>query len=167
MTRGMKTMKRFALEIVGWTLMLAGIAALVLPGPGLLMIFGAMLILSQQYEWAERRLAPVERRALLAAAQGVRTLPRIIGSCLGAIWLIGLGVYWVVAPPAPGWWPVDDHWWLLGGIPTGITLIASGFLAVGLLIYSYKRFRGPILAGASNEAAVANTGNDQDNDIAM
>ena len=30
--------KRVALEVVGWTLVVAGIAALVLPGPGLLML---------------------------------------------------------------------------------------------------------------------------------
>src|SRR5690606_9716636 len=91
MAWGAATAKRVALEIAGWTLVLAGIAALVLPGPGLLMLFGGMVILSQQYEWAERRLAPIERRALQTAAEGVRTWPRIIGSALGATWLIGIG----------------------------------------------------------------------------
>ena len=34
--------KRLVLEVVGWTLVVAGIAALVLPGPGLLMVFGGL-----------------------------------------------------------------------------------------------------------------------------
>lgn len=70
--------KRIALEILGWLLVLAGIAALVLPGPGLLMLFGGLAILSQQYEWAERRLDPIKFRALRGAAEGVETWPRII-----------------------------------------------------------------------------------------
>ncbi|NYG58591.1 hypothetical protein BJ980_001514 [Nocardioides daedukensis] len=164
MAWGAQAAKRIALEIIGWTLVLAGIAALVLPGPGLLMLFGGMVVLSQQYEWAERRLEPIERQALQTAAEGVRTWPRIIGSGLGATWLVGLGIFWTIGPDAPSWWPLRDSWWLLGGPATGITLIASGFLAWGLLVYSYKRFRPQILAGASNEEVVANTGDDADED---
>ena len=148
---GVAATKRILLEMLGWTLVLAGIAALVLPGPGLLMLFGGLVVLSQQYEWAERRLDPIERRAMQAAAEGVRTWPRIIGSGLGATWLVGLGIFWIFSPPPPSWWPVADHWWLAGGLPTGITLIASGFLAFGLIVYSFRRFRHQILAGATIE----------------
>ena len=65
------------LEVVGWILILAGLAALVLPGPGLLMLFAGLVVLSQQYEWAERRLEPVERVAKRAAAEGVETWLRV------------------------------------------------------------------------------------------
>ena len=44
-----KHSKRIALEALGWTLVLAGIAALVLPGPGLLAIFAGLFILSQHH----------------------------------------------------------------------------------------------------------------------
>lgn len=135
--------KRIALEIVGWTLVVAGIAALVLPGPGLLMLFGGLAVLSQQYEWAERRLAPIERAAMKAAAEGVETWLRVVLSWLGALWLLGLGVLWIVQPPAPEWWPVNDDWWLLGGVGTGITLIASSAIAGGLIVYSLRRFGRP------------------------
>ena len=70
--------KRITLEVVGWLLVVAGIAALVLPGPGLLMLFGGLAVLSQQYEWAEKRVAPIERRAKTGAAESVETWPRII-----------------------------------------------------------------------------------------
>ena len=43
-----------------------GVAAIFLPGPGLLGIFAGLALLSQQYEWAERRVEPVRLRALLA-----------------------------------------------------------------------------------------------------
>lgn len=133
--------KRILLEIVGWTLILAGIAALVLPGPGLLMLFAGLVVLSQQYEWAERRLEPVERMAKRAAAEGVETWWRVALSTLGGLAILAFGVLWIVDPAPPGWWPVRDSWWLIGGPATGITLVLSGFIALGLLAYSYRKYR--------------------------
>ena len=93
--------KVIGLTVLGWLLVLAGIAALVLPGPGLVLLFVGLLVLSQQYEWAERRVEPVRLRALQSAADGVQTWPRIIASLLGVALLVGLGIYWISAPPAP------------------------------------------------------------------
>jgi uncharacterized protein (TIGR02611 family) len=138
---GGRALKRVLLEVLGWLLVLAGIAALVLPGPGLLMLFAGLVVLSQQYEWAERRLEPVERAAKRAAAEGVETWPRIVLSALGGLTILGLGVLWVVDPEVPGWWPLRDSWWLVGGPPTGLSLVLSGLIALGLLYYSYRRFR--------------------------
>jgi hypothetical protein len=134
--------RRLLLEVVGWTLVLGGVAALVLPGPGLLMLFGGLAVLSQQYEWAERRLDPIKYRALKGAAEGVETWPRIVLSTLGALVLIACGLLWIWSPPAPGWWPVSDGWWLPGGVATAITQIGSGLIALALIVYSYRRFHG-------------------------
>lgn len=134
--------KRIALEVAGWTLVLAGIAALVLPGPGLLMLFGGLAILSQQYEWAERRLDPIKYRALKGAAEGVENWLRISLSVLGALVLIACGFLWIWSPPAPDWWPVSNGWWLPGGVATAITQIGSGLIALALIVYSYRRFHG-------------------------
>ncbi|GAA1450988.1 hypothetical protein GCM10009641_84580 [Mycobacterium cookii] len=134
--------KRIGLEILGWVLLLLGVAAIFLPGPGLLGIFAGLALLSQQYDWAERRVEPVRIRALLGAAEGVETWPRIVASCLGAVVLAACGVLWIITPPAPGWWPVSETWWLPGGIWTGITQVASAFIAIALIVYSYRRFHG-------------------------
>ena len=134
--------KRIGLEILGWTLLLLGVAAIFLPGPGLLGIFAGLALLSQQYDWAEKRVEPVRLRAMLGAAEGVETWPRIIASCLGAVVLGACGVLWIIKPPAPGWWPVSETWWLPGGIWTGVTQAVSAVIAVGLIIYSYRRFHG-------------------------
>jgi uncharacterized protein (TIGR02611 family) len=134
--------KRVLLEVLGWALLVAGIAALVLPGPGLLLMFAGLAVLSQQYEWAERWVEPVRLRALKGAAQSVETWPRIIASTVLAVLLIGCGVLWIIKPDAPSWWPVSDSWWLPGGLWTGITQIVSGLLALALIVYSYRRFYG-------------------------
>ena len=141
MASGGAAAKRLALETVGWLLVVAGIAAMILPGPGLLMIFGGLAILSRQYDWAKRRVRPVGRKAKQAAAESVQTWPRIIASLLGVLWLVGLGALWIVRPAAPDWWPLRDSWWLLGGWPTGVTLIASALLALGMIVYSFRHFR--------------------------
>ncbi len=138
---GAKVVRRVVLETIGWILVVAGVAALVLPGPGLLMIFAGLVILSQEYEWAERRLEPVKVRALRGAAEGVETWPRIALSVSGALVLIACGVLWIVGPDVPSWWPVSDTFWLPGGAATGVTQVASGLIAVGLIVYSYRRFR--------------------------
>lgn len=134
--------RRLALETMGWLLVVAGIAALVLPGPGLLMLFAGLVLLSQQYEWAERRVEPVRLRALRGAAESVETWPRIVLSTLGALTILGCGVLWATGPETPEWWPLKASYWLLGGAWTGVTLMLSGLLALALLVYSYRRFHG-------------------------
>src|SRR5688572_9606042 len=133
--------RRIALESLGWLLVVTGIAALVLPGPGLLMIFAGMAILSQQYHWAEKRLEPVKKRALGAAEESVETWPRIVFEVICGLAVIAFGFFWGLGPDAPGWWPVDDKWWRFGGWGPATTLIVSGLIGIGLIIYSFRRFR--------------------------
>ena len=42
----------------------------------------------------------------------------------------------------PEWWPLKDDYWLVGGWGTGATLIGSAFIALGMIIYSFRKFRG-------------------------
>ena len=132
---------RIGLEILGWLLVAAGVAALILPGPGLLLLALGLWVLAKNYSWADRLLDPVKRAAYRGAAESVTSWPRIIFSTVLALALIAVGVYWGVRPPPPGWWPLDDKWWLFGGWGTGAFLIASGLLALGLLGWSMKNFR--------------------------
>jgi hypothetical protein len=146
--------KRLVLETLGWLLVAAGIAALVLPGPGLLMLFAGLLLLSREYDWARRRVEPVRLRALRGAADSVQTWPRIVFSSLVALALLGFGILWMVQPRTPGWWPLKASYWLLGGSWTGVTLVVSGVLALALLVYSYRRFHGDGAARAELEGDI-------------
>lgn len=136
-----KAAKRVAVEVLGWILVVVGIAALVLPGPGLLALFAGVALLSTQYEWAERRLEPVKHKALQTAADSVKTVPRILISTVGVLWLIGLGVVWGLRPDVPGWWPLEERWWLPGGWTTAASLIGSGIIAGAMVVYSFLNFR--------------------------
>lgn len=142
MKRSREAIKRLALEILGWSLVVLGIIAMPLPGPGLLILFVGLLVLSQQYEWAEKRVEPVRRAALKGAYDGVQTWPRIVLSLLGVVWLCFIGTVWLMQPPAPSWWPVDDRFWLFGGPWTGVTLIGSGMVALAIIGYSFVKYRG-------------------------
>jgi hypothetical protein len=144
--------KRIVLDIVGWTLVIAGVAALILPGPGLLMIAGGMVVLSQQYEWAARRVEPIKREAMRGAANSVETWPRIIASSTMVVLIAAAGVLWFVGPASPDWWPLSDRWWLPGGKATSISQFGSAALAIGLLVWSYRRFHGKPEAIAAVEA---------------
>ena len=55
--------KRIAVTVAGFAVLLAGIALLVLPGPGWLLIFIGLTILATQYMWAERLLTAAKRKA--------------------------------------------------------------------------------------------------------
>ena len=52
----MQNGKRIAVSVVGGVLLLAGLAFLVLPGPGFVLIIAGLAILASEYVWAQRAL---------------------------------------------------------------------------------------------------------------
>lgn len=131
------------IELVGWLLVVTGIAALVLPGPGLLMMVGGLAVLSNRYEWAGRRMEPIKARAFDAARYGVETWPRIALSVLGAATVMAAGVIWWVSPDVPEVGPLGPDL-PFSGWGTGLSMMVSSLIGLGLLAYSMIRFRyGP------------------------
>ena len=71
----------------GGLLLLIGVALLVLPGPGLLLVLGGLLVLANGFPAAQRFVDPVERRAMQAAEESVSSPLRMafsIGTGRGA-----------------------------------------------------------------------------------
>jgi uncharacterized protein (TIGR02611 family) len=66
--------KTIGITIAGGVLILAGVAMLVLPGPGLLVIIGGLAILATQYAWAQRALEKARARARQARDGARRAL---------------------------------------------------------------------------------------------
>ncbi|GAA4881338.1 PGPGW domain-containing protein [Saccharopolyspora cebuensis] len=124
-------LRRVVLTVVGSVLLLAGVALLVLPGPGLLLVLAGLITLAETFPTLERYIEPVRRRALKAAEDSVATPPRIAGSVLAGLALIGAGIVWGVVPQVP-----------LAGWSTGASLILSGLALLGLLHYSHRHVRG-------------------------
>jgi hypothetical protein len=131
--------RKTTITILGWVLVLVGLAALVLPGPGLLLLLAGLIVLSQEYEWAERRVEPVKKKAFDVAQAGVASYPRIAMSTLGALALLACGVVWWGNPEISEVGPIGPRL-PFGGWATGSTLILSGLIALGLLVYSVRRW---------------------------
>jgi uncharacterized protein (TIGR02611 family) len=120
--------KRMIVLVVGGALVLLGIVLLVLPGPGLLLVLGGLLTLSTEFPAVNRYIDPLHHRAMQAAEQSASSPLRLTCSILAGIALIVAGVVWGVVKTLP-----------LGGWPTGSSLILSGLVLLGLLVFSYAR----------------------------
>ena len=64
--------KRIAVTVAGGFVVLVGIAMLVLPGPGILVIIAGLAILATEYVWAERLLRMAKERAVQAKDKVIR-----------------------------------------------------------------------------------------------
>ncbi len=120
--------KKIAFGLVGGLLLIAGVALLVLPGPGLLLVLAGLLVLANAFPAAQRFVAPVRKRAMAAAEESVSSPLRILFSVGTGLVLIGAGVVWWLNPDLP-----------LGGWPTGVSLILSGLILLALLVVSHRR----------------------------
>ncbi|WP_286931178.1 MULTISPECIES: PGPGW domain-containing protein [Aeromicrobium] len=136
--------QRTGSEALGWTLVVLGIVMLVMPGPGLLGMFAGIALLARHYTWADRLVEPLEEKAIEAAKYGVATIPRIIVSVLGILWVAGVGLVWFLSPTIPefeilgvGFGPELPAAGLVGAI--GIWI--SDLIAIVLLVYSIRRWR--------------------------
>ena len=126
--------------LLGWALVAAGLVALVLPGPGLLLLLSGLIVLSRQYEWARRSLEPVRVKAFQVARASVDNWWQMALSLLGALCLIVAGMVWWADPDIPRLWKFGPHL-PASGWGTGLGLIVSGLVALGLIAYSFVMFR--------------------------
>ncbi|ANZ40369.1 hypothetical protein BBK82_34450 [Lentzea guizhouensis] len=123
-------MKRVGVIILGTVLLVVGIALLVLPGPGLLLVLAGLVTLASEFPKLERYVDPVRDRAVKAAEDSVSSPVRIAFSVAAGLGLIAAGVVWGTVT----WVPL--HGW-----STGTSLILSGLVLLGLLGWSYRNVR--------------------------
>jgi hypothetical protein len=133
-------LRKVGVTVLGGLLLVAGLAALLLPGPGLLLLLAGLVVLSSEYRWAARWVAPVRRKAMEATAAGVATYGRLVLSTTFGLLLVATGVLWWTNPGIPTWGPVGPRL-PLGGWEVGLSLVVSGLVGLGLLVYSVLRFR--------------------------
>jgi tellurite resistance protein TerC len=71
-----KVVKRVIVSVVGATVLLIGVALLVLPGPAFIVIPIGLAILATEYAWARRWLRKVRRMASNVVSDRDRTASR-------------------------------------------------------------------------------------------
>jgi uncharacterized protein (TIGR02611 family) len=87
--------KRILVIVSGSAVVIAGVAMLVLPGPGFLVIFAGLAILATEFDWADRLRMKVRERAEEAA--------RKTGVSLRAVVMVGIFFAVVISVAAWVW----------------------------------------------------------------
>ncbi|OWA22663.1 hypothetical protein B9W64_00785 [Streptomyces sp. CS159] len=128
MARGVDSIRRTALGALGAVLLLLGVALLVLPGPGLLLVFAGVVLLARAVPALDRFVAPVRVRAMRAAEESVSSWWRIAGSVSVGLFLLAAGLAWGLVPELP-----------YSGWATGASLIISSVALFALLVWSHRR----------------------------
>ncbi|MDX8148763.1 PGPGW domain-containing protein [Lentzea sp. BCCO 10_0061] len=123
-------MKRLGVVVLGVVLLLVGIALLVLPGPGLLLVLAGLITLASEFPKLERYVDPVRDRAMKAAEDSVASPLRLAVSAAAGLALVAAGVVWGLV-----------RWLPLAGWSTGTSLILSGLFLLGLLAWSWRHVR--------------------------
>jgi uncharacterized protein (TIGR02611 family) len=87
---------RVPFALLGFTVVLIGLAMLVLPGPGLLVIAAGLAMLALEFAWAERVLERTLERMAKTGSR-VRRLTRLEKAVSAAASLAGLGALLALA----------------------------------------------------------------------
>lgn len=96
--RSTRIIWRVSITVAGVAIVVAGIAMLILPGPGWGAIILGVVLLATEYAWARRVLHPVKRGVSKAIELGRQPRVRVvlwIAAVLATSALIGLGIWYV------------------------------------------------------------------------
>lgn len=124
---------RIGLGVGGGILVLVGLALLVLPGPGLLLVLAGLVLLARALPAVARFEEPVRIKAMEGVEASVASPLRIAGSALAGVALLAAGLILGLNP-----W----SWLPFAGWSTGGSIMLSGVILLGLLVWSYRRVRG-------------------------
>ena len=129
----MHVAKRFAATLLGGALLLLGLAMMVLPGPGILVIVAGLAVLATEYVWAQRLLKRAKSQAEKVQEAAVASPARTGMTVVFGLVLLGVGLAMIAKPDVdlPAWGPVT------GGIiaVTALILLTTTYL-------TYRAARG-------------------------
>ena len=121
-------MKRVVVAVLGIALLLIGIALIVLPGPGFLLIAAALALLATQFNWAKVPLDYAKAKAEDGIDEIARSKFRAALALSCALALIALGIVELAGVDIPY---VNDI--------TAAGLIVSGLFLVGTMVYALRK----------------------------
>ncbi|WP_035920458.1 PGPGW domain-containing protein [Frankia sp. QA3] len=125
LTQSARLLRRIALTVLGLVVLGVGIAMLVLPGPGFLVVALGFFILSLEYEWARSRFERARRKAADLADQAAANRFSSAFTILFGLGMIAAGIAWIVVDTLPA----SSPW-------TGGSLIFSGLVVLATMIVS-------------------------------
>lgn len=132
----MALVRRSIITVVGLLIVAGGIALMVLPGPGILLVVVGLAVLATEYAWARNLLGTAKEKAVKAQEEAVASPWRTGATVLFALGMIGLGVAMIVVDDVswPVWDRMIDSFWtpLTGGIVivTSVILLTTTALAL-------------------------------------
>lgn len=151
-TDRMRVLRKSAVTIVGAALLAVGLAMMVLPGPGILVIVAGLAVLATEYVWAQSLLNRAKNQAEKVQEAAVASRWRTAGTVLFALGMLGLGIAMLVARDVdlPFWGPVTGTVLLL----TALILLTTTYLTVRAgrgedTTYTGDSFSGPGTGGAT------------------
>ena len=118
-------MKTAVVAVLGGLLTLAGIALLVLPGPGFVLVAAGLAILATRFAWAKKPLDYAKDKAEQGIQEVGRSPLRAAGAVLAALVLVVLGALALVGVDLPF---VNEF--------TAAVLIISGLFLVGTVVFA-------------------------------
>lgn len=140
---GAKAFGRLGLALTGWVLVVVGVILMPLPGPGLLIVFSGIVVLSTVYTWAKKLRHRLKDLVDKSTRESVASPFRILMSVLGALSLALVGLLLFLDPTLPTWANFTLGPVTIGPkipfatLPTAIALWISSLLAICLLVYAY------------------------------
>jgi hypothetical protein len=123
-------MRKLVITLLGLLILGAGVAMIVLPGPGVLAIVLGLFVLSLEYEWAARRFDQLRDKAVGAAHTAASNKLGTALSVVGALTMIVGGILWALHDELP-----LSSWF------TGGTVVGGGVLALGTIVWSVLDLR--------------------------
>ncbi|GGL96801.1 PGPGW domain-containing protein [Nakamurella endophytica] len=121
-------MKTVVVAVLGGLLTLAGIALLVLPGPGFVLIAVGLAVLATRFSWARKPLDYAKDKAQQGMDEVTKSPWRAALALLCALALIALGVLQLAGVDVP-----------LVTTITAVVLVLSGLALIGTLVYAQRR----------------------------
>jgi hypothetical protein len=141
LTVSARLLRRIALTVLGLAILGVGIALLVLPGPGFLVVALGFFVLSLEYEWARSRFERARRRAADLADQAAANRLSSAFTLLFGLGMVAAGVGWIVDDSLPA----SSPW-------SGGSLIFSGLVVLSTMVVSLWQARQAREAGQPTPA---------------
>ena len=106
--RGLEVAYRVVVAIIGFAIIVTGLALIPLPGPGWLIVFAGLAVLSTEFAWAER-LLHYARRKVHGWTEWVihqRLAVRAMIGLVGLAFVAGAVTLYAVVVGVPAWMPL-------------------------------------------------------------